>query len=192
MRIDAVAGPAGANALRAYRTVAATVTPQPGAPNRTVAAADSVSLSPFAQALQTAATEKPAASDPFRAYRNADGQLSLEAAMEIEALPPALRKAGKLTKEAQSLRAEIGELSSIEPRDEKRIAGLQAEYQGTLSVLAEELKKLGLNDAMKDRDLTVEDVARSGIEGLKNLYAHDMGNAARFAGRTEEAAKARS
>ena len=138
-------------------------------PAATTPPQDPVTLSAAGDRLAKAAEERPGSSDPFRAYRDADGNISMPAIMEIEMLPPKLREAGKLVKEAASLQKEIAALQDTQSPDLEKIAALQAEYQSTLSKLQEELEKLGLTAEMSKRGMTIDDVVKGGLKGLTEL-----------------------
>lgn len=180
---------------------------------------DIVTLSPQAQALlkngqatanQTAASQTPdaqtpnadptttastsdAPSDPFRAFRGADGEISLEAVMQIQMLPPHLRKAAELTREAASLRDEINAMAEDPAADAEKLAQLQQEYASTTDALWEELEKLGIAKKMNAADMTMDDLLDAGVKGLVALdqsedpvkIADDADKTARMAGMTE-------
>jgi len=134
-----------------------------------VAPTDQTDISAAGQALAKAATDNPTASDPFRAYRDENGNISLKEIMKIEALPPKLRAAAKLTTEAKSLTKDINEAQKEIPPDQKKIDSLQAELAGTTAKLSEELKKLGLLDKMGTDGVTIDDLISGGIGKLSDL-----------------------
>lgn len=174
---------------------------------------DMVTLSPQAQALlksglapdarpsdanPTTTSKSDAPSDPFRALRGADGEISLEAAMQIQMLPPHLRKAAALTREAASLRDEINALTEDPAANAEKLAQLRQEYASTTEALWEELEKLGLAKKMKAADMTMDDLLDAGVKGLTALdqredpvkIADDADKTARVAGATERKAAA--
>lgn len=130
---------------------------------------DQTDISPAGKVLEKAARDNPAASDPFRAYRDENGNISMKEIMKIEALPPKLRTAAKLTAEAKSLNKDINAAQKEVPPDQKKIDGLQAELAGTMAKLTEELKKLGLLDKMGEDGVTVDDIVSGGIGKLSDL-----------------------
>lgn len=171
---------------------------------------DVVTLSPQALALMkngaAGATEKTepqateeniakqtAPSDPFRAFRGNDGEISLEAAMQLQMLPRHLRKAGELMREASSLRDEVNKMSEDPATDPEKLAQRQTEYASTMSALWEELEKLGLGKKMGAADMSMDDLLDAGFKGLIALdeaetpttLADDADKAARLAGATE-------
>lgn len=171
---------------------------------------DMVTLSPQALALlkngaagATAPTESPTTeenvakrnspSDPFRAFRGADGEISLEAAMQLQMLPRHLRKAGELMREASSLRDEVNKMSEDPATDPEKLAERQAEYASTMGALWEELEKLGLTKKMGAADMSIDDLLDAGFNGLIALdegeipakLADDADKVARLAGATE-------
>lgn len=164
----------GAGAVASYRRGAAlSVAPTVAAPSPAGARQDRVSISPLGAAMAEAQAEKPTASDPFRALRDDNGNISLEAAMEINMLPPHLRKAGKLMREAVSLRREIGEMAKDPAADKEKLDALKAEYQSTLASLSDELDRLGLTDRMKKGEMTMDQLLDAGFGGLTRLAADD-------------------
>lgn len=120
-------------------------------------------------------------SDPFRAYRDEDGEISLEAMMQIEMLPPHMRKAGKLMRESASLRDEINKMSENPNADQEKLNSLKQEYAGKLGELWEELEKLGLASKMKAKDMSMDDLLNGGLEGLTALDGGDRAGAAKIA-----------
>lgn len=171
---------------------------------------DMVTLSPQALALlkngAAGATEKTepqtteenvakrsAPSDPFRAFRGADGEISLEAAMQLQMLPRHLRKAGELMREASSLRDEVNKMSEDPATDPEKLAERQAEYASAMGALWEELEKLGLAKKMGAADMSMDDLLNAGFNGLIALdegetptkLADDADKVARLAGATE-------
>lgn len=176
MQIDRqLDAPRGTGAIASYRRGAAlsmaapTETPSPLTGGRR----DQVSISPLGAAMAEAKAENPQASDPFRALRDENGNISMEAAMELNMLPPHLRKAGKLMREAVSLRREIGEMAQDPAADTEKLAALKAEYQSTMSALTDELDKLGLTDRMKKGEMTMDQLLDAGFGGLTRLAAED-------------------
>jgi hypothetical protein len=169
MQIDGRQSMLGAAALYgvAAGNTKTAASPAPSSP--TSAPQDSVAISATGQTLANAAADRPGASDPFRAYRDADGHIALQSIMEIEMLPPRLREAGKLVKEANSLTREIADLTKSGNADPDTLQSLQAELQDTRAKLQEELDKLGLSDDMEKRGLTLDQVIASGLDGLKDL-----------------------
>lgn len=133
-----------------------------------------------AAATDSTGKNKPP-SDPFRAYRGEDGEISLEAMMQIEMLPPHMRKAGKLMREASSLRDEVNEMSKNPNADQEKLNALKQEYAGKLGELWEELEKLGLASKMKARDMSMDDLLNGGLEGLTALDGGERGGAAKIA-----------
>lgn len=171
MNLDRVGGTTAAYAVRAYRSTGSVAPPPP--PPVATASGDTVSLSPQGETLQRAAGENPRASDPFRAYRDKNGNISLDAMLEIESLPPPLRKLGKLARETNSLRSEIADLSEAKPPDTAKIEALQTEYKESLKALDEELKKLGLRDKLAKSGASLEDFAAKGVAGVRWLASLD-------------------
>lgn len=162
---------------------------------------DTVTLSPQAQALlknglpgapsNTDAkandeTAKPAPpSDPFRAYRSADGDISLEAMMQLQMLPRHLRKAGELMRETTSLRDEVNKTAEDPAADPEKLAQLEQEYASAMGALWEELEKLGLAKKMGAADMSMDDLLNAGLNGLVALdEAEEPGKIADDAERT--------
>jgi hypothetical protein len=147
---------------------------------------DKVDLSPQAKAMMAAAqagkagqtndaqtedkkAEKAAPSDPFRAYRGENGEISMEAMMQLEMLPPHLRKAGKLMRESASLREEISGMEKDPAADAEKLDQLRQEYAAAMGALWEELDKLGLTKKMKEQDMSMDDLLNAGLNGLTAL-----------------------
>ncbi|NYZ11029.1 hypothetical protein HL658_00585 [Azospirillum sp. RWY-5-1] len=170
--LDALRGTA---AVASYRRGAALSATQPAEVPSSPAGGprDQVTISQLGAAMAGEKAENPKASDPFRALRDENGNISLEAAMELNMLPPHLRKAGKLMREAVSLRREIGELAKDPAADTEKLAALKAEYQSTLSALTDELDKLGLTDRMKKGEMTMDQLLDAGFGGLTRLAGDD-------------------
>lgn len=171
-QLDALRGTA---ALASYRRGASLSASLPAETQASSAGRrhDQVSISPLGAAMADAKAENPQASDPFRALRDENGNISMEAAMELNMLPPHLRKAGKLMREAVSLRREIGEMAQDPAADTEKLAALKAEYQSTMSALTDELDKLGLTDRMKKGEMTMDQLLDAGFGGLTRLAAED-------------------
>lgn len=130
---------------------------------------DPVDVSDAGKVLSKAAEQRPNASDPFRAFKDKDGNISLQSIMEIEMLPPKLREAGKLIKEAQSLTKEISDMQEKGNADPEKLAALQAELQATMAALQKELDKLGLSEELEKRGMSLDQLVKSGLDGLKDL-----------------------
>jgi hypothetical protein len=144
---------------------------------------DKVDLSPQAKAMMAAQqkdktgqteekqaeAEKAAPSDPFRAYRGENGEISMEAMMQLEMLPPHLRKAGKLMRESASLREEISGMEKDPAADAEKLDQLRREYAAAMGALWEELDKLGLTKKMKEQDMSMDDLLNAGLNGLTAL-----------------------
>lgn len=130
---------------------------------------DQTDLSPAGEALAKAAGENPTASDPFRAYRDENGNISMKEIMKIEALPPKLRAAAKLTAEAKSLTKDLNSAQKETPPDQKKIESLQAELASTTQKLTEELSKLGMLGKMDENGISVDDIVSGGIGKLTEL-----------------------
>lgn len=150
------------------------------------------------QATEENAAKRSAPSDPFRAFRGTDGEISLEAAMQLQMLPRHLRKAGELMREASSLREEVNKMSEDPATDPEKLAQLQTEYASATSALWEELEKLGLTKKMGAADMSMDDLLDAGFNGLTTLdegevptkLADDADKVARLAGGTERRSSA--
>ncbi|WP_445681458.1 hypothetical protein [Radicibacter daui] len=112
-------------------------------------------------------------SDPFRAYRDENGAISLKAIMEIDALPPKLRELGKALKEAQSMKRELDGMKDSLPANQDKYDSLNAEYQAKLADIEDMMDKLGLKDEMKKDGMSLDDLVQGGISGLKQLAKVD-------------------
>ena len=170
---------------------------------------DTVTLSPQAQALLKSGlpgapsntdaatadeTAKPTApSDPFRAYRGADGDISLEAMVQIQMLPRHLRKAGELMRETTSLRDEVNKTAENPAADPEKLAQLEQEYASAVGALWEELEKLGLAKKMGAADMSMDELLNAGLNGLVALdEAEEPGKIADDADRTARVKDSRS
>jgi hypothetical protein len=108
-------------------------------------------------------------SDPFRAYRDKSGAISLTAIMEIDALPPKLRELGKALKEAQSMKREMDGMKDNLPAGQEKYDALNAEYQAKIADIQGLMDKLGLTDKMKKDGMSLDDLVKGGISALKHL-----------------------
>lgn len=151
---------------------------------------DRTEISATGRTLSETAAKNAGASDPFRAYRDESGNISLREIARINALPPRLRDAARLTAEAKSLTKDINAAEKAEPRDEKAIAGLRGELAGVRAELSAELEKLGLSKAMSDKGLSLDDVISGGIGEIGDL-AKAAGGDDGTSGSTEAPAKAK-
>ena len=112
-------------------------------------------------------------SDPFRAYRDQNGAISLKAIMEIDALPPKLRELGKALKEAQSMKRELDGMKDSLPANQDKYDALNMEYQAKLADIEGMMEKLGLKDEMKKDGMSLDDLVQGGISTLKQLAKID-------------------
>lgn len=133
------------------------------------AVADKVSISPTAQALMEETARRPDASDPLRAFRNANGQLTMDGVAEIQNLPARVRDAAKGMREVASLSKEINALEASPDADMTRLEQLRSEYVTARTKLSADLERAGLADKMAKAGLTIDQLLQSDTGVLVRL-----------------------
>ncbi|MCW2248879.1 hypothetical protein M2352_004539 [Azospirillum fermentarium] len=167
-RANHVSGPSSRSvaAIATYRSAMNAAAKLPSNANAAgpLAVADKVSISSTAQALMDEAARRPDASDPLRAFRDANGLLTMDGVAQIQNMPPRVRDAAKGMREVASLGKEIGAMEADPNADAARLDTLRGEYAAARTKLSADLERAGLTDKM----------AKAGI-GIDQLISSDTG-----------------
>lgn len=158
-------------AIATYRSAMTAAAKLPSNANAAgpLAVADKVSISPTAQALMDEAARRPDASDPLRAFRDANGLLTTDGVAQIQNLPSRVRDAAKGLREVASLSKEIDAMEADPNADTMRLDKLRTEYAAARSRVTADLERAGLTDKMAKAGITIDQLLSSDTGVLVRL-----------------------
>lgn len=163
-------------AIATYRSAMTAAARLPStAPAGPSAVADKVSISPTAQALMEESARRTGASDPLRAFRDANGLLTMDGVAQIQNMPPRVRDAAKGVREVASLGREIDALEADPDADRARLDQLRGEYTSARTRLTADLERAGLSGKMAKAGISIDQLVHADTGVLVRLSSMAVG-----------------